>query len=525
MKLLASRLLLPLSMLFFHCNANEPVFKKTTIITYLGNGNVIVESIFKTVPNIPIRIMTDGIMAPNYMEVLKASINKESIDTSKFEFNYKKTEKGNFRYVSLKNAYYKNTSDSIYICYKTNILTPYQQSLIEGNYLFEIKMAESIPQAMPEVDVNSVLITKSQTELYIPRVLFFNNYKLLESDDKGNLKYSRNYLCTSFGELLFLLYPKIVFQLNNLRSIGQYDHWLDLRDLKLVEEGHRVNIKQIDSSKGLIFSLPFKEKIAHPDILLAFGDKNISPYPVDSIEFDSILHSVKISSNEAYYFVGPTLDLYSNKINYLLNIILSIPPNELGTLEIRYKYNSSNILKKLTYFQYEIHVEPQYLPTIKALDKLEISITDNFTFQKDESYKMYSYSLGEHSIIFNNVNRPEIFSNPLILPIVKDGLPFYKFIKIVNISIFIASILFLVIINYKIVNINLKKLPTILFQILLFIINLFLVGFSKEENIIELFIYVMGYLPMISVFIILLYIFNPYKKKSISIRVKNIKQD
>jgi len=118
-----------------------------------------------------------------------------------------------------------------------------------------------------------------------------------------------------------------------------------------------------------------------------------------------------------------------------------------------------------------------------------------------------------------------MFINPLIIPIVKDGLPFYKFIKIVNISIFIASILFLVIINYKIVNINLKKLPTILFQILLFIINLFLVGFSKEENIIELFIYVMGYLPMISVFIILLYIFNPYKKKSISIRIKNVKQN
>ena len=396
---------------------------------------------------------------------------------------------------------------------KTNILTSYQQSLIESNYLFEIIMAESIPQAIPKVNVNSVVITKSQTELYLPRVLFFNNYKLMESDDKGNLKYSRNYLCTSFEELLFLLYPKFVFQLNNLRSVGQYDHWINLRDLKLVEEGHHLNIKQIDSSKGLIFSLPFKEKIAHPDILLSFGDKNISPYPIDSTRFDSILHSQKISSNEAYYFIGPTLDLYSNKTHYLLNIIFSISQNELGTLKVTYKYRSNNVLKKSTYFQYEIHVEPQYLPSIKALDKLEISIPDNFTFQEDEPFKNLSYSPGEHSLIFNKINKPEMLTNPLIIPIVKDGLSFYKFIKIVNIVIFVASILFIVMIYFKLIAINFKKISTILFQVPLFFFNLFLVGFSKEENIFELFIFVLGYLPMISVLIISFYIFKPTKKK------------
>ena len=208
-----------------------------------------------------------------------------------------------------------------------------------------------------------------------------------------------------------------------------------------------------------------------------------------------------------------TLELYSNKIRYLLNIIFSVPPNELGTLEIRYKYNSSNILKKLTYFRYEIHVEPQYLPSIKALDKLEISIPDNFTFQGNETFKNLSYSLGAHSLIFNNINKPEMFINPLIIPIVKDGLPFYECINIVNIAIFVASMIFLVLIHFKIITINLKKLSTILFQVPLFFFNLFLVGFSKEENIFELFMFVLGYLPMISVLIISFYIFKPTKKK------------
>ena len=86
-------------------------------------------------------------------------------------------------------------------------------------------------------------------------------------------------------------------------------------------------------------------------------------------------------------------------------------------------------------------------------------------------------------------------------------------IKIVNIVIFVASILFIVMIYFKLIAINFKKISTILFQVPLFFFNLFLVGFSKEENIFELFIFVLGYLPMISVLIISFYIFKPTKKK------------
>lgn len=505
MKFFCTKLLLPLSLILFHCDGNEPELEKTTIVTYQGNGDVIVETVFQTIPNLPIRIMTDAIMSPNYLYALNVRINGVSVDTSIFEFNYQKTEKGNFKYISLKNAHYKSTSDSIYIRYKTNILTPYQQSFEEGQYIFPISMAEIVPQSMPIVNVNSILITKSQTELYLPRISFFNNYKIIESDASGNPKYARSYLCTAFGELLFLLYPKFVFQLNNYKSIGQYDHWLNLKDLKLVEEGFHLNFKQIDSTKGIIFSLPFKKEIAHPDINLALGGNNISPFPIDSASFDSILHSEKEHPNEAFYYIGTTSNPYEIKTHYLLNIIFSMQNNEIGSLELRYKYNSKNILQKLDYFKYEIHVEPQYLPSIRALNKFEIFIPDNFSFLEDESYKGNSHSIGEHSLVFNNINKPEFLSSPLIVPILKDGLTYYKFIRVSNIIIFFISILFLIGTHYNIIKFNMKKLYTILFQILLFVANLFLVGFSKEEDIFELFMFVWGFLPLTLLIITLFY--------------------
>ena len=427
-------------------NPPEPILEKISTLTYLGEGEFIIETTIITPPNIPVRIMTDGITAPNNITITNVKKNGVSLDSESFESDYLRTNQGNFRFVRLKYFNYSASTDSIYIKYQTNVLSANQKKRFKGKeYSLEVKLREIIPQSQPPIKVKTSLIIKSANNSYVPIIYLRPDFDVEGVEGTTDIRYFRTYQCTDFNTFLTLPYEPVEYKPHNPPLIGEIDRSITIKNMDLVEETIEIEYKNPDSLSNITFNMPFRKGLTNPDIVITTSANTIIPFPIDSISFLS-KSQIQLLPNEAYYYIGGFLDedIIQPSRNFLY-IKFALDKGNVARLKINSTYKTKYILTQLDYFNFEIKLKPLYTYDINKYNKLTISLPNDYSFEENKTEIRMDLDVSKNKIILRNINRPELLMHPIVFTFSKDGSSFYTIIKIINVCLTIIFVIILLV--------------------------------------------------------------------------------
>ncbi len=436
-----------------------PKLTKNIVITIDKKGNAVIDESIVLDRQANMIICSMGISTPDrFITRVHFDINGRNISSDEIIFKNIDMNGVKIGYYQLKNPvqFYVNDEDKIITTrwiYQYSIFTKYQALICDSFESYKFNLYEVFAPVFQKLQINESIIVDALDSAFHIECRNFPEYKK-QIKSTHSVSLSRQFESSNSTKIGVVKNRYFVFRKYNQPSMGEFQRQIDFTKIDRMEEQWSFKIKTDSILKGCHIQIPFPGiiDISNPDILVNIDGNLHKPFPIDSIKLSRLQEGEKSDSNTFYYYSGYSIDEFDPNLKRKnIDILFPYVPHQIATTIVKVKYNPliTGLVKKIDCFNYQIKYYLWFLPDSMREDLLRINIPEDMEISDIINYNSHIVDSSSTSMAFINMNNESYIESPLIINIKMQGSIIANWLRLINLTISLITILCIVLYSIK----------------------------------------------------------------------------